>query len=263
MWWVIQNNLYDEWNFENLIATLERLNLPHSQHRVVPFAGTLEPEPTLPDGANAIVMGSYSLARTAQKRSWQPGAWLDNLDFEIQREHWGDLMFNYDARVMFLGDVPMQREPFFLRPVTDTKSFTGKVFDWPEFDEWKQRLGALTKDDNPTVWFDTAVMLCTKKEIYNETRTWIVDGRVVTVSGYKVGTIKRYTPPEQVDERIARFAADCAQHWSPNRAYVLDVFDTPQGLKIGEINNLNSAGWYKADMQRLVTALEDMPLRIQ
>jgi hypothetical protein len=101
-------------------------------------------------------------------------------------------------------------------------------------------------------------MVCRKKEIWNETRTWIIDQRVVTCSGYKVGTIKRYTSPEQVDQRIVDYANECAQVWSPNRAYVLDVADTADGLKIVEINNLNSAGWYKADMQKLVMALEDM-----
>jgi hypothetical protein len=38
----------------------------------------------------------------------------------------------------------------------------------------------------------------------------------------------------------------------------MDIADTPNGLKIVEINNINSAGWYRCDMQKLVTSLEDM-----
>ena len=257
MFWVIQNDLYNEENFENLLTALDRLSLPYSVHKVIPFIGQLDPEPTPPDN-NVIVMGSYTLANQAAQRGWRPGAWLDNLSFAVQHKHWGDRMFNRDAKVMWLGDVPEQRDPFFLRPVTDSKSFTGTVYDWPTFLEWRDQLAKLTPEDNPTVWLDTDVMLCTKKEIYSETRTWIVDGRVVTCSGYKVGTIKRYTSPEQVDEHIIRFAAECAQVWSPNRASVLDVFDTPNGPTIGEVNNLNAAGWYRCDMPRLVMALEAM-----
>jgi hypothetical protein len=102
------------------------------------------------------------------------------------------------------------------------------------------------------------IMVCTAKEIWSETRTWVVDGRVVTASGYKVGTIKRYTSPHQVDERITAFAQACANRWRPNPAFVLDVADTPAGLKIVEINNLNAAGLYRGDMQKLVVALADL-----
>jgi hypothetical protein len=80
----------------------------------------------------------------------------------------------------------------------------------------------------------------------------------VTCSGYKVGTIKRYTPPEEVEPRIIEFAQDCVDKSQPDDAFVLDVADTPEGLKIVEINNINSAGFYKGDMQKLVWALNEL-----
>lgn len=63
-------------------------------------------------GDRVVVMGSYALTRAAQRRGWQPGAWLDDLDFAIQREHWGAAMLNHDAEVVALGEIPEQREPF-------------------------------------------------------------------------------------------------------------------------------------------------------
>ena len=39
----------------------------------------------------------------------------------------------------------------------------------------------------------------------------------------------------------------------------MDIAETPDGLKIIEVNNLNSAGWYKGNVQKLIEALEDMP----
>jgi hypothetical protein len=254
--WILQNNIYSEEGWDALVGALERLGITYSTHKCVPFAGTLEPEANPPEG-RVIVMGSYTLANHAYDRGWTPGAWLGNLDFRTQRRHWGIHMLNVDAviaTVELLNEVWGRR---FIRPVHDTKSFTGQVFDhatWAEF-----RTGVMNTFDAINIGPETLVMVCSPKEIYSETRCWIVDGKVVTCSGYKVGTIKRYTAPELVDAHITRFAQEMAEKWSPNRAYVMDVCETPAGLRIVEVNNLNSAGFYKADMNRLVQALESMP----
>jgi hypothetical protein len=253
--WILQNNLYSEEGFESLTGALDRLGSLYSIHKCIPFVGTLEPEAEPPPGP-VIVMGSYTLANHAKARGWTPGAWLDNLDFQIQREHWGDHMLNADAHICTFGSIPFQIKPFFLRPVHDTKSFTGFVCDWGYYTTW--RAGIERMGPEPDFNLDTLVMLCTKKEIYTETRCWVVDGEIVTSSGYKMGTLKRYSPPEAVDPDILTFASHRANDWSPNQAYVMDVAETPDGLKIVEINNLNSAGFYKADMNKLVMRLENI-----
>lgn len=90
----------------------------------------------------------------------------------------------------------------------------------------------------------------------------IVDGKAVTASLYKTGTRKHYDG--QVDERILAYAERRAKEFCPARAYVLDVFeavDDPHAqarLYIGEVNNFNSAGFYAADMQKLIGAVEAM-----
>lgn len=286
MHWVLQNNIYSEEGFETLVTALERLSVSYSVHKVIPFIGEITDTEALdakPPGTKFITMGSYSMARQAVRRGWVPGAFLDNLDFEIQLKRWGDRMLNADAEIHPFAKVPFQEQPFFLRPVGDSKAFTGLVCDWGYYEQWRDGLIRLPETADPVndplgvnvLTVDTPVMVCRKKEIWNETRTWIVTDspgwnkedrgmamrighRVVTASGYKVGTIKRYSPPEMVDDRITRFAHECAQIWSPNHAYVLDVADTPDGLKIVEINNLNSAGFYKGDMNKLVMALESL-----
>lgn len=271
MYWVVQSNIYQEENYEHLLANLERLKLPHSVHKAVPFTGVIDPTPVIPEGMKVIVLGSYSLARYARNQGWLPGAFLENLDFEIQHKHWGDRMLNADAQIMPFGDIPFQAKPFFVRPVLDTKTYTGLVVDWGEYEKWRDGMRRLPECNDPvndplSVSVHTladATMVCRKKEIYNETRTWIVRDhhlgpRVVAASGYKVGTIKRYTRIEEVDARIIDFANECARLWSPNPAYVMDIADTDEGLRIVEVNNLNSAGWYRCDMQRLLLALEEM-----
>jgi hypothetical protein len=268
MHWVIQTNIYAEEGFDALIAALKRFELPFTLVKVVPFVGDLEAvEGELPaEGANAIVMGSYSLARVAKQRGWKPGAFLDNLDFEIQREHWGKRMLNHDAVITTFDNVQFQREPFFFRPVHDTKAFTGMVIDWGYYENWRDSLRRLPETLDPVndplgvnlLTKDTPVMVCSKKEIHSETRFWVINGKPITWSGYKVGTRKRYLPPEYVDTFLQGYVEGTASVWSPNKAYVLDVAMAEDRPRIVEVNNLNSAGWYKADLQKLVHALETM-----
>jgi hypothetical protein len=182
---------------------------------------------------------------------------MANLDFEVQRDHWGERMLNHDAQVVRFADVPAQAAPFFIRPVLDTKSFTGSVMAWPAFEAWRSKVLALASD-RPAITADTRVMICREKEIWNETRTWIVDGKVITSSGYRFGIHAQYCPPEEVHPEIVRFAERCAAAWSPDRAYVLDIAMTQEGFHILEVNNINSAGWYRCDLNRLVIALEEM-----
>lgn len=257
MHWIIQNNIYNEDGFKSLIETLETLELPYSIHKCVPFVGTLEPEPE-PAQNRIVVMGSYTLAREAIKRNWNPGVFLnENFNTEIQWCHWGDLMMNADHEIHCFSQVPEQPGPFFIRPVYDSKAFTGEVTDWLTFIEWRDRVLSLTSDDNPTITWDTEVLISSVKEIYGEYRIWIVDGKAVSWSQYRVGRrkLKNYIP--DVDERIRNFAEECAAIWSPHRAFVLDIFETPDGLFIGEVNNLNSAGFYAANMGKLIMALEE------
>ena len=276
MKWVIQNNIYEEEGYASLIRALEKYGSEVVHVKVVPFEGSLEAvDGELPaSGADAIVMGSYTLSRVAKQMGWRPGSFLDNLDFRKQHVMWGgDVMLNADALICEFGRVPFQAQPFFMRPVHDTKAFAGKVFDWGQYIGWsdsvslledrEDRLETERRYEEGSLTMKTPVMVCSKKEIWSETRTWVVAGAqgmsltpVVTASGYKVGTIKRYTPPESVDLRILEFVDRVCSTWRPNAAFVLDVADTPDGLKVIEVNNLNSAGFYKADMFRLVEALE-------
>lgn len=264
--WLVQNNIYEEEGFARLLSALSRRGSDVCHVKVVPFEGRLEPvEGEIPPpGADAIVMGTYTLSRVAKQNGWRPGSFLDNLDFEVQRERWGTRMLNHDARIYEFSKVPFQEQPFFMRPVHDTKAFTGYVLDWGQYVEWRDGLLRLPELADPV--YDplgvnlltpaTPVMVCTKKEIHTETRLWVIDGRVVTSSPYKMGTIKRYREPWETDQ--ATIALIERLDWYPNRACVIDVAQTPDGLRIIEVNNLNSAGFYKGDMDRLVDALERM-----
>jgi hypothetical protein len=259
MHWVLQDNVFGEEGWDSLVVYLTRFGIPFSCHKVIPFVGDLLPEPVVPDGENVIVMGSYSMALYAQKMGWTPGSFAnDNHEFQVQLAHWGDEMVNATAEVLPYHMLEERTTPFFIRPVDDTKSFPGTVMDWQEYCEWRDRILALEPEDNSLINEETMVMVSPLVKIYREYRLWVVDGEIVTASLYKEGTRVRYD--DTVEGRVLMYAAQFVgpNQWQPARAYCLDIFDTEHGLKIGEVNNINSAGFYKADMQKLVYALESM-----
>ena len=259
MHWVLQENIFNEDGFGVLLDTLERFGIPYSEHKVIPFVGDLIPEPSIPDGQNVVVMGSYSMSSYADKMGWTPGSFAnDNHDFQVQLHHWGDDMVNAAAKVVPFGAVEEQRLPFFIRPVDDTKSFPGTVMDWGQYCEWRDRVLAIADEDNPLLDRNTMIMVSPLVKIYREYRLWVVDGRIVTASLYKEGTRVRYD--DVVEGRVLHYASQFVgpNQWQPARAYCLDIFDTELGLKIGEVNNINSAGLYKADVQELVHAIDSM-----
>lgn len=276
MHWVVQNNICNEAGHDTLLQALERRGLPHNVCKVIPFVGVLEPD-VHPENP-VIVMGSTTLMRIAEERGWWPGGLLShNFDFEVQRAHWGNLMLNAGGLVCALVDVPEQSRPFFIRPTLDTKSFPGYVTDWPSFVEWRDRVLALTPEDGATVMGATRVLVAPAQTIYREARFWIVDGKVVTGSIYKLGTrvvsreILVGDPLREVAVDISlrgtmtrgRVCDTCGEpcKFQPARVYCLDVAETPDGPRILEVNCLVSAGYYAADLDALVEALESFGRR--
>lgn len=258
MHWIVQNNIYSEEGHEKLIAAIERYGSPYTLHKCVPFVGTLDPEPA-PTQNKVIVMGSYTLARVAQMRGWKPGVFLnDNFNAKVWTENW-PWIWNWDNIIEPIRDIGFKavtKRPFFIRPILDSKSFSGQVMDWGQFSEWRDNLSQLTPEDLAYVDLDTEVLIAPAKPTYREYRVWMVYGRAVTASQYKLGRTKVISP--NVDERVFKFAEEMDKIWSPCAAYVMDVFEGENGgLAVGEINNLNSAGFYAGDMAKLVGALEE------
>jgi hypothetical protein len=197
------------------------------------------------------------MRHTARAQAWTPGVYdLFDKDFKVQLSHWGERMLNFDSRILPFKDVPRLTEPTFLRPVDDSKYFAGKVFMPGDFNDWKHKVVDLGQDHGTSLSGETLVQLCNPKTIYGEYRFWIVNGEIATRSMYKRGDKVIYA--SDVDERFDRFVHECVQAWQPHRAFVIDVCDTPHGMKIVEINTINAAGFYAGNVQSLVLSLEDL-----
>lgn len=257
MHWIIQNNIFKESAWDEFVATLNRFGIPYSEHKVVPFVGELHPDPEI--SGNVICMGSYSMRHIAKKKGWYPGVFdLQEFNFMQQREKWGEHMLNCTSVVVPFKDARWQPgEERFLRPIDDSKYFSGGLYEYDEFAEWQKNVCILKLDYGNSLTPETLIQVEKPRKIYTEYRCWVVKGRIVTMSLYKRGSQVVYENWDGRDDGIQAYAQDRVNEWQPAEAFVIDVCETPDGFKIVEINTINSCGFYAANIPVLVDALQE------
>lgn len=257
MYWIVQNNTANEAGWVTLVTTLERFNIPHSVHKIIPFVGELVDPPEI-DHTNVICIGSYSLRHYAKKHSYAPGVFdLEPYDFTQQLAHWGDHMLNADSIVTSFEHANPDHEEFFCRPILDSKSFAGVVFSRDEFYEWKRKICVLEHDYGDSVSKHTMIQVAPTKQIYAEYRFFIVDGKISTASMYKQADKVVSLNIDQAGMlELFGFVKSRIAEWNPLGSMCIDIADTHSGFKIIEINTINSSGFYAANVQKLVFDLE-------
>lgn len=251
MFYIIQENLFREEGHQKLINTLEKFNLGYELIKVKPFIEELEFDTT---ETNVFVFGSLKLARLSKKYGWTPGAVVtENHDYNVYSEHYKDNLLNYDSRVVRFGDdFEWIYDQHFIRPCLDSKVFTGKVFnksEWPQFKNHMLNGGHVT-----SLTEDTLIQVASPKYLTQEVRCWVVDGKIVTQSTYRRGSFLVYD--EIVDADAIEFAQSMVDKFQLSPTFVIDVGLTKNGWKIIECGSTSCAGFYDANMQKLVEALE-------
>jgi len=161
MFWVIQNNLFEEKAYKTLIGAIERLKLPHAIVKAVPFIGEITPDinPENP----VIAIGQYSLWKTAKRKGWKPGVFVnDNFTFPKFVKNYGDNLLNRDAHLSTVEGFEPKNDEFFVKPCKDSKVFPGEVMTWEKFKEWRDRILSLGWEG--TVTGNTCVVQAPVKE---------------------------------------------------------------------------------------------------
>lgn len=251
--YIIQNNLFREEGHAKLINCLERFDIPYELVEVRPFIEEIEFKTKSKD---VFVFGSLKLARLSKKYDWNPGALItENHDYEVYSKHYGENLLNYDSRVVDFGDdFKWLYEEHFIRPCLDSKSFTGRVFNQKDWLEFRKRM--LDHPEDTTLRNDSKIQVAVPKNITQEVRCWVVAGKVVTQSTYRRGSFMVYD--NIVDQDAIDFAQSMVDKFQICDAFVIDVCLTKNGWKIVECGSVSCAGFYDADMQKIIFALEDL-----
>jgi hypothetical protein len=253
MYYVVQQDLFKKDRYFVLLEVFKKLKLDHELVKFVPFVADIE---FVTNRKDVFVFGSANMARAASKYKWVPGSMCNaNHDFEVYAKYYGEYMLNYDGVVMEFTDPVPGNFPFifFARPTKDTKVFSGQLFT---ADSWKEYVEECISEKMASrVKKETKVLLAPVKSTEQEVRCWIVDGKVVTASRYKLGE-RTLTENYDDEDHFVQFALKMADIYQPAKAFVMDVCLSGGQYKIVEINCINCSGLYEANMWKLVNALE-------
>ena len=282
MLWIVQKDLWDEEGYLGFVRALDRMDKEYLIIKPVPFTNKIMPadfdsfaqdiseveEPQIDTDQKIMAFGATSLTRIAKAKGWYPGTYMnENFTYEKWSEGFGkENILNPDSIVQRLGDYfdlsGFEGDSVFVRPVLDSKTFNGEVKSKYDFKDWQQSIKFMDDFmadelvDIPLLNKDTIIAVASAKKIYSEYRLFVVDRTIVAASMYKLGSDLTITA--DVDQHILWFAQGMIQTWRPAQAFVMDIADTPDGPKVIEINNINSAGFYACDPQAIIEALEGL-----
>lgn len=255
MRWIVQDNLIAENTRQQLLQLLDARGVARTTVKLVPFFHALAGP--APDVAGPVfVYGSTGLGYVAKQRGWQPGYFDQNLDYELMLNRYGSLALNAGAVCAPLGDIQPGWARFFVRPVEDNKSFAGMVMTQDEFATFRSNVAALSEEQDVTLRLVDRIVAAPLTRIEAEYRFFVIAGRVVTGSCYKVGDQVQSSP--RVPEAVQAFAQSCVDHWHPNAAFTIDIAETPEGLRVIELNSANSAGFYACDVGAIIDAVSQL-----
>jgi hypothetical protein len=252
MFYVIQENVFREENYNKIFDVMKRLKLPYE---ILRFDKNGEFNKLMNRRKDVFVFGSVRAARLSTQMEWVPGSFYGkNHDFQIYKDHYKKNLLNYDSLLKDIAD-PIVWEPNevkFIRPSKDSKVFNGKLYSKIKWEDTVQ----MVKEKYLGVMPPVTIQVTSPKKIYKEARIWVVDGKVVTSSYYKFGDNVVWT--EDVEPEGLEFAQRMIDLYKVAPAFVMDICLTPDGWKIVEINCINCSGFYRGDLQKLVMALEDL-----
>jgi len=262
MYYIVQNNTFSEPNYHKLIKSLERLNLKYEIVKVLPFTDKITIKTKRKD---IFPFGALKLAKISNSLNWYPGSQMnENHNFMVYKKHYKQNLLNYDSQIIKFNDKTFfSKERFFARPTKDTKVFTGKEFD---FGEWSDMVNHAISERRKAIELgyvfefeeDAQVQISSIKKIQQEIRFWIVKGKIITASTYRLFSrlcFQEYQ--EYLNKDGWKFCQKMVDKYQLNDAFVMDLAKVDGKFKIIECGCINCAGFYAGDIQKILIALED------
>lgn len=252
--WVIQNNGVNLAAAYAVRSAVRDIGGKVCSASVYPSTGTIDYKNEAPKGKNTIPYGSTVLVELARKEGWDGLFVNDNFNSTVWNEQRKD-MLNQDSEVIKISDLKdyvVDRRPgemVFIRPHLDRKLFTGTKISIFDLSGVEQDLSI----GHTHVTHETEITVASVKEIASETRWFVVGGKVIDGSTYRVrGQQQMYHIGNENDIAEAQKLADV---WLPHETCVMDVAETPYGLKVIEFNCFNSSGFYHHDIPKIIKAV--------
>ncbi len=262
MHYLLQSNLSTEEGQKPFVEALNTLaaqmeTASWSFVKLVPFAGTIEPEAEALRPGKVFPLGSTSMTTASRIYGWTPGVVFDpaTFRFEAWRDNWGaENLINGDGVVSFFGAAKAS-EKVFMRPCEDLKAFSGLTLNPDELEDWQRRVFDGEQSTRTSqLLMETPVVVARAKVILREWRFFVVGGKVI--SGSQYAAYGRRDRCATIDVDVWNYATRMVERWQPAQCFVLDIGATDDGLAIMEVNTLNSSGVYESDFTKVMLAIE-------
>ena len=224
-----------------------------------------------------ICYGSIQSVKKLQKTYplWHPGsyAYFPNYDCAKYYPYFLDYLLNRNSYILPLGTIMkdfvrifdwFEEDYLFMRPISGSKTFTGKVFALKDvFEKLKM------EKDFHLIGGDELVLVAPSKNLGKEWRIVVAENKVIGGSLYKRdGEIKEERGlPDHVKEYSEEILKNVK--YRPDLAFVMDVCEEYSDiriyddlrlsdLKLIELNSFSCSGMYACDLEPIVEAVESL-----
>lgn len=244
------------------LDALDELGIPYTDVGVIPFSDELV---NIEDSYDepVVVLGSCKLVALASSSKYpqlNEAVFFKEENMRVEKwiEEMGSEMLNYDSKKTTFGE--LLEEPFeddiFIRPTRDLKQFAGTVVNHAEYVEWfnnnKQRTGNLYTE----ILEHGEVMAAPAKNIAAEWRVFIVNGKVIDGSRYRLDGQMSWD--EDFPWDVKMYALTMSKIWQPHLTYVIDIaMLRDETYKVIEYNCFNASGYYKVDRKKILRAVHE------
>jgi hypothetical protein len=253
--WVSQSNLGKHYHDEIEVAC-KNLGLEFIPQKAIPFSDAV---PNVPTDKPTIFYGATNwINNIYESGKWNPGTFFNP---ESILTHWihkyKENALNYGCFITNLDQLGEFEAAFhyesafwedgmaFIRPVSDQKEFAGQVISLSDLSEWRNRVMTDVPD------FGKVPIIVSKPVgISHEWRLFIVNGEVSSGSHYRSYLDLKIDP--DMPKEVIDFAKERIKEYSPAPVFVMDIGASGNNLYVIEIGCFNSAGFYAADVEKIV-----------
>lgn len=216
-----------------------------------------------PEDTDVIFMGSLNCAKhVIRNTKWRIWCDFDKFKCSHYYTYLGEHLINKDYMMMPLKEVIRQKSSIvnalyldehqynmwqkilFIRPDNGFKSFTGNIVNYVNIET---EISSFIDCDSD---YEQLVVVSSPKNIKQEWRFFVIDGKVITGSLYHVDgklSTSRNTP-----DKVWQYAEKISKVWQPESAYVLDIGEAYGSLGVMEINSFSCSGLYQCDQNLII-----------
>lgn len=235
------------------------------------------PEKIIKEFSPVVARGTIAFDRSVKQslkyNGWPNIMWPFENDWKVYNYDYlmncSDLL-NYDAKITcgYDSDLDiiliqiMEKGPRWVRSNSGSKLFSGGVFDEKSF---RNEMNYIRRDDMHN---DISYVSSSPKKINKEWRCVIINHEVISSSQYMNDGEPEIRSYKETPKEVIKFA----EYWVKKHmlmfpdSYTLDICDIggwvdhsnggwEYDLKIVEVNNLTTSGYYECDIERIVNVI--------